>query len=432
MKTWRIGVAGLGVVGSGLLQLLAGRQGGLAETGARLELAAVSARNRDRDRGVPLDRVAWHDDPVALAAAPDIDIFVELIGGADGPARAAVEAAIAAGKHVVTANKALIAAHGRALAEAAEEAGVALLFEAAVAAGVPVIRALREGAAACHVDYVAGVLNGTCNYILTQMDRRGVSYDEALAEAQRLGYAEADPALDVSGADAAHKLAILSAIAFGAQPDVAQMSVTGVEKVAPEDVRHARTLGYRIKLLAVGRRAGDGVELRVGPALVNERHPVARTVGSENILYIKGDPLGVLCLTGPGAGAGPTASAVAADILAIARGAGGPVYNRPAATLAPAKIVDRAVQTARYYMRFSLKDVPGAIAATTETLAEEDVSIDSLLQPPVGEHPGEEAAAAVVITTHAALAKNVRRAGVAIAAEEFVIGAPALIRIEDF
>ncbi len=432
MKTWRIGVAGLGVVGGGLLPLLTGRQGQLSQIGAGLELAAVSARNRDRDRGVSLEGVAWFDDPVDLASSPDIDIFVELIGGSEGPARDSVAAAIAAGKHIVTANKALIAEHGAALARAAEDANVALFFEAAVAAGIPVIRAIRDGAAVCDIDYVAGILNGTCNYILTQMDRRGSTYKDALGEAQRLGYAEDDPLFDIGGLDAAHKLAILTVIAFGVCPDLKSMPVEGIENIALADVGHARDLGYRIKLLAVARRASESVELCVRPALVRERHAIAQTGGAENIIYFKADPLGVICLTGPGAGAGPTASAVMADIIAIARGARGPVFNRPAKDLKAASVVNPIVQIARFYLRFSLQDVKGAIAAVTEMLAANDVSIDSMLQPPVGEHPGKPAAVDVVITTHSALDKNVRCAVDAISAKPFVIGEPTVIRIEEF
>jgi homoserine dehydrogenase len=432
MAALRIGIAGLGVVGGALLRLLLQDSERFAEAGVDVKLTAISARNRRRDRGVDISKIAWFDDPVALARSSDVDVVVELIGGADGPAHATVEAAIAAGKHVVTANKAMLAEHGAALARTAEEKGVSLLFEAAVAGGVPIIRALREGAAVSQITEIAGVLNGTCNYILSEMASRGLSYESALETAKRLGFAEADPSFDVGGVDAAHKLVVLGLVGFGVEVALGDVSVEGIELVAREDILCADALGYAIRLIAIGRRAPDGLEMRVHPALIAQHHPIARTQGPDNIVLVQSTPGGNLSLIGPGAGPGPTAAAVSADIIDVARGVRGPVFRAPARAIAPAKLLPAERQRSRCYMRLTLQDAPGAIAGVAQTLADHDISIDSLMQPSVGEHPGEDIAASVVITTHVAPVGEVKAAVEAIASRPFSRGRPRVFRIEDF
>jgi len=265
----RLGIAGLGTVGVGVVKIIRQEAALLAaRTGRSIEISAVSARTKGKDRGVPLDGYAWEDDPVALATRDDVDVFVELMGGDSGPAKDATEAAIGAGKHVVTANKAMLALHGQALAEAAEAAGLSLRFEAAVAGGIPVIKALTEGLAGNAISRVLGVMNGTCNYILTRMQDAGLPYDEVFAEADALGYLEADPNLDVGGIDAAHKLALLSAIAFGTQVNFDGIEIEGIQRVTIDDIRHAEDLGYKIKLLGVAQKTGRGLEQRMMPCLV--------------------------------------------------------------------------------------------------------------------------------------------------------------------
>ena len=435
MTKLRIGVAGLGVVGGGLLSILMQKSERFERAGIEIEIAGISARNRQRDRGVPLDHIDWYDDPVELAKS-DIDVFVELVGGADGTARAAVEAALTAGKHVVTANKALIAEHGLHLARLAEKKGVSLFYEAAVAAGIPAIYSLRGGAAASGIDKITGILNGTCNFILTQMAETGASYDDALAEAQKLGYAEADPTFDVGGFDAMHKMCILATIGFDVGIDFRTISVSGIEKITAEDIDAAAKLNYRIRLLAIASRAETGLELRVHPALVDDMHSLALAAGPDNVLLFEGDPIGRIQVTGPGAGAGPTASAVAADIIAIARGAGGPVFNAPVDRLRDLPVVDPDKQVSRFYLRITLRDVPGAAAAITDTLAKHDISIDSLLQPSVerpGKHGGPQSdSATLVLTTHCTKTAEMLHVVREISEKSFVAGVPSVIRIEDF
>ncbi|MEN8877259.1 MAG: homoserine dehydrogenase, partial [Hyphomonas sp.] len=312
MGPLRIGIAGLGHVGCGLIELVE-RQERLRIPG-KIEIAGVSARSQSRNRPVDTSKYRWFDDAATLAEDPEVDVFVELIGGSDGPAKFAVEEALKAGKPVVTANKALMAKHGMALAKLAEEKQVDLLFEAAVAGGIPVVRVLRDSLAGVEIKRVAGILNGTCNFLTTEMLATGRAYDEVLAEAQKLGYAEADPTLDVSGMDAAHKAAILSAIAFSADLDFSKVEVSGVDGVELLDLRLADRLGLRIKLIAEGVLTDEGVVCRVEPMALPVSHPLARIDGSLNTVRIEGDPVGAVTLTGPGAGAGPTASAVMGDV----------------------------------------------------------------------------------------------------------------------
>ena len=423
-KEWRIGLAGLGVVGGGLLKFLAERPD-FIPSGDVARVTGVSARSK-KDRGVDLSAAAWFDDPIALAKS-DIDIFVELIGGSDGPARASVTAALEAGKPVVTANKALIAAHGLELARLAESKGVPLLFEAAVMGGTPAVKMLREGLPGEDVTGVAGILNGTCNFILSEMERTERSFGEVLAEAQKLGYAEADPTTDVGGFDAAHKIAILAALAFGGVPNLDAAEIEGIEAVELVDIRLARDLGYRIKLIASAERDGDGAKasVRVNPALVPLSHPLAQAGGALNALFIEGRRIGRIYMQGPGAGAGPTAAAVAADIADVIAAARRPVFQRPAAVLSPLQGGDRHGHRDKAFLRLMVKDRPGVIAAVSEALAKADVSIDSFLQKPV-EDSGH---VPIVLITHPASASAIDEAVDHIGALDAVVERPRRIRV---
>jgi homoserine dehydrogenase len=421
---WRIGVAGLGTVGAGLIALLAERPA-FSPTGRTAVVTGVSARRRDAARAADVSSYPWFDDPVALATSPDNDLFVELIGGAEGPARAAVEAALAIGKPVVTANKALIASHGRALAALAEGAGAPLKFEAAVMGGAPAVKLLREALVGDEILAVAGILNGTCNYILTRMEAAGLGFAEALAEAQALGYAEADPTMDVGGHDAAHKITILAALAFGAAPTLEAAEVEGLAGVELIDIRLARDLGYRIKLIASAQRSGAGVTVRVHPALTPLDHPLAGVDGVLNALMIEGRRTGRIVLQGAGAGAGPTASAVAADIADVMAAAARPVFQVPAGALEPFAPVPATASMGRAYVRLLALDQPGVIASVTETLAEAGVSIDSFLQKAVAGAQGVP----IVLTTHAAPEARIAAAVAAMSALPTLIAPPRVIRI---
>ena len=395
-KTWKVGVAGLGTVGGGLLQFLSERPD-FAPAGGRVVVTGVSARNRSRPRPFDISGITWFDDPVSLATAPETDIFVELVGGSDGPAKAAVEAALKAGKPVVTANKALIAEHGAELAALAEAANVPLLFEAAVMGGTPAVKMLREAMVGDEVKGVAGILNGTCNFILSEMEAKGAAFADVLSDAQRMGYAEANPTMDIGGFDAAHKVTILAALAFGCAPAYAAAEIEGIESVDALDIRLARDLGYRIRLIASADLSAEGVAVRVHPSLVPEGHPLAETRGALNALYIEGARIGRIFVQGPGAGSGPTAAAVAADIADVMTGASRPVFQAPAAALKPFVAVAPTRRVGKAYLRLLVKDQAGVIAAVSETLAECGVSIDSFLQKPVEDAGGVP----IVLTTHA-------------------------------
>jgi homoserine dehydrogenase len=388
-------------------------------------ITAVSARNRDKDRGVSLSDYAWEDDPVKLATRDDVDVFIELMGGSDGPAKAATEAALTAGKDVVTANKALLAHHGQALAERAEANGAVLRFEAAVAGGIPVIKALTEGLAGNEITRVMGVMNGTCNYILTRMQDAGLSYEDAFAEADGLGYVEADPELDVGGIDAGHKLALLSAIAFGTRVDFASVVLTGIGSVTFTDIKHAEDMGYRIKLLGVTRMTGRGLEQSMAPCLVPATSPLGQLPGGTNMVVIEGDQIGQVVLRGPGAGEGPTASAVMGDVMDIARGTRLTTFGQPASTLAqptPAQ----AAAPAPYYLRCGLIDKPGALARVAAALGEAGVSIHRMRQ---YDHTAEEAP--VLIVTHKTTSAAMDAAIAGMKSTGVVLGDPVALRIEE-
>lgn len=421
----RLGVAGLGTVGAGVVKIAQGRAELLAARAGRpIEIVAVSARSRGKDRGVDLSAYAWEDDPAALARREDVDVFVELMGGEDGPAKAAVEAALGRGASVVTANKAMLAHHGQAMAEAAEAAGAALKFEAAVAGGIPVVKALGEGLAANGMGRVLGVMNGTCNYILTEMARTGAAFDEVLAEAQRLGYAEADPSFDVGGIDAAHKLALLAAMAFGARVDFDGVTLEGIERITPTDLENAADLGFRIKLLGVARMTEAGLEQRMTPCLVPATTALGQLAGVTNAVVLEGDAVGQVVLEGPGAGEGPTASAVMADVVDIARGYSGPAFGAPAAGLAAAARAPDGAPAA-FYLRFALADAPGVLAKVAAALGEEGVSIHRMRQQ---DHAGAEAP--VIILTHPAPRAAIDGALGRIGAMDDCLAAPVALRVE--
>jgi len=391
----RLGIAGLGTVGGGVLGILRRHAALLtARAGRPITVSAVCARDRGKDRGVPLSDYAWEDDPVTLARRADVDVVVELMGGSDGPAKACVEAALDAGRDVVTANKALLAVHGHALAGRAEARGATIRFEAAVAGGIPAVKALTEGLAGNEITRVLGVMNGTCNYILTRMESAGLPYDAVFAEAQALGYLEADPTLDVGGIDAGHKLALLTAIAFGTRVDFDGIAIEGIERVSIEDIRMAAELGFRVKLLGVARRTGRGLEARMAPCLVPSDSPLGQLEGATNMVVIEGDAVGQIVLRGAGAGAGPTASAVMGDVIDLARGARVPPFGQPAAGLVAARPATAAAP-APYYLRLALTDKPGALAKVAALLGEAGVSIDRMRQT---RHDAD--AAPVLIVTH--------------------------------
>jgi len=424
-KTLRLGVAGLGTVGGGLLKLIE-RQDELRLPG-RLTVTAVSARSKSRNRGVDISKLRWVDDPVELATADDVDVVVELIGGSDGPAKRTVEAALKAGKPVVSANKALIAEHGIEMAMLAEENNAHLLFEAAVAGAIPIVRAIRNSLSGVVVSRVSGILNGTCNYILSEMLRTGAAYETVLGDAQRLGYAESDPYLDVSGMDAAHKVLILASIAFGARPDFSQVSVEGVDAIEAMDITLANKFDYRIKLVAEAFRANGGVRCRVAPVLVQKDHPLAQVNGPLNAVVVEGEPVGRLTFTGPGAGAGPTAAAVVGDLARLFEGPATPPLGKPAKELAA--LITTAKGTAdqgSFFIGAKLADKPGVFAALTEQLAEAGVSIDKLIQ----DSAGDTGAAPVAIMTHPCPRASIEKALAKVADLKITTDTPRLLRIE--
>ena len=422
----RLGVAGLGTVGVGVVRIVRQQSALLeARTGRKITISAVSARSKDKDRGVPLCDYAWEDDPVAIAKRDDVDVFVELVGGDEGPAKDATEAAIKAGKDVVTANKAMLAHHGQALAIAAEAAGTVIRYEAAVAGGIPVMKALTEGLAGNEITRVMGVMNGTCNYILTQMQATRQGYNALFAEAEKLGYLEADPNLDVGGIDAGHKLALLSSVAFGTQVDFDAVELEGIQNITLEDIDTAADMGYRIKLLGVAQMTGRGLEQRMSPCLVPDNSPLGQLDGGTNMVVIEGDAVGQIVLRGAGAGMGPTASAVLSDIIDIARGLRLPTFGQPATTLKVAKPAKAAVP-APYYLRMQLVDQPGALAKVAAVLGDAGVSIDRMRQ-----YGHQDTAAPVLIVTHKVTRSALDEALQSMVKTTVVQGDPVAIRIEE-
>jgi homoserine dehydrogenase len=432
----KVGLAGLGTVGAAVIRLIRENQASLAaRCGRPVEVVAVTARSKAKDRGVDLSSLRWASDPVALAGDPGIDVFVELMGGEGDPAKAAIEAALASGKAVVTANKALLARHGVGLSALAERNGVALNFEAAVAGAIPIIKTLREGLAGNSFSRVYGILNGTCNYILTRMEQESLSFQDCLKDAQRLGYAEADPTFDIEGFDTAQKLAILASIAFGTRVDSDAVYVEGISSIASADLEAAAALGYRIKLLGVAVKTDSGIEQRVHPTMVPKDSAIAQVMGVTNAVTVDAEGFPPLTLVGPGAGGAATASAVVADIGDVARGARIAPFGRPGASLTEAGRAPMQTHEGGYYIRLLAVDRPGSAATIATRMAEQQISLESIVQRHPGPQGGEDARAAnapvpVILITYATTEDAVRRALAAVKADKVITGEPQLIRIE--
>ena len=436
----KIGIAGLGTVGGGLLTLLATHGAWLSEVAGRpIEVTGVAAKSQAEQVGPVASKAKWFADPIALARDPSNSVFVELIGGAEGIARACVEAALNAGKHVVTANKALLAHHGYELAKLAESKGVALNFEAAVAGGIPVIKTLRESLGANDVPRVYGILNGTCNYILTKMQSEKCSFEDVLKEAQAKGYAEADPTFDIGGFDAAHKLAILTSLAFSTRVALDQIHIEGIQSITAADIEAADSLGYRIKLLGVATETKDGILARVSPALVYKDSAIAEVSGVTNAVALDGDFSGTILLIGAGAGGRATASAVASDIIDIARGNVVPPFVVKSEHLKPHKAAPLDTHYGSYYVRLTLQDKPGAMAAIATRMGDRGISLESIVQhrpvvPPVPGAtpvPQTKSPVTVIIITHETTEEAMRKALETIETDGKVTERPQMIRIEE-
>jgi homoserine dehydrogenase len=434
----KVGLAGLGTVGAAVVRLLDQERAALiARCGRPVEVVAVTARSRKKSRGVDLSRFRWVSDPLTLATDSEIDVFVELIGGEGDPAKSAVTAALTAGKSVVTANKALLARHGVTLAGMAEKKGAALNFEAAVGGAIPVVKTLREGLAGNSYARIYGILNGTCNYILTRMEQEGLSFADCLKDAQRLGYAEADPTFDVEGHDTAQKLAILASIAFGTKVNPEAIYVEGISSIAPEDLEAAADLGYRVKLLGVAVRTELGIEQRVHPTMVPRETAIAQVMGVTNAVTIDAEGINPITLVGPGAGGAATASAVVSDIGDIARGVRTAPFGQPTARLTSSRKAPMQLHEGGYYIRLAAVDRPGTFAAIAKHLAAQKISLESIVQHRRGESPhgGDDPSSAaepapVILITYATTEDAVRRALKAIQKQGVIAGKPQLIRIE--
>src|SRR5262245_42858412 len=433
----KVGLAGVGTVGSGLLRLLEARKGELAARAGRpIKVTAVSALNRHKNRDCDISRVRFVDDPVALARDTDIDVFVELIGGEEGVAKASLEAALTSGKHVVTANKALLAYHGTNLAALAEKNGVALNFEGAVAGGIPVVKVIRESLQGNDISRVYRILNGTCNYILTLMEQEGRSFEDVLKDAQKQGDAEADSTFDIGGFETAHKLSLLTSLAFGTRISFESVYIEGIENITPADIEAAADLGYRIKLLGVALRTESGIEQRVHPTMVPRDTAIAEVDGVLNCVAIDGDFVGDVTLVGPGAGGGPTASSVTSDLIDIARRHILPPFGTKAKNLKPYKRAQMRAHAGGYYIRLSVYDRTGAFAAIASRMAEQGISIESIVQRrSSAELPGlnrrhEGSAANVVMITHQTTEAAIHKALAAIERDGHVDAKPQMIRIE--
>lgn len=437
-ETLRIGIAGVGTVGVSAIRILT-QQSNLIEekSGRKVVVTAISARDRTRDRGIDLSAYRWFDNAVDMASDPDIDCIVEVVGGADGMAHAVIETALKNGKHVVTANKALLAKHGLTLAKIAESNGCALAFEASVAGGIPIIKVLREAMAANRIGRIYGILNGTCNYILSRMETEKLTFQECLKDAQRLGYAEADPTFDVEGFDTAHKLALLSSLAFGTEIDADSIYVEGISSITPLDLAMAGELGYRIKLLGVAEYDGHVLEQRVHPTMVPKHSAIAQVMGVTNAVTVDADAVKELTLIGPGAGGDATASAVVADLTDVAMGAVPLPFGRTTASLIKGE--HRAVQRHEggYYVRLIVHDRPGVAAGVATRMAEMGISLESILQKRTEAHaahgdrlnrPGSPVP--LVLITYAAEEDKIRSALKNIFADGLTAEEPQLIRIE--
>ncbi|MCI5049887.1 MAG: homoserine dehydrogenase [Rickettsiales bacterium] len=427
-ETLRIGIAGLGTVGVGTVRLIQDNAALLAERAGRtIEVVAVSSRDKSKDRGVDLSGMAWYDDARDLAKDENVDVVVELIGGSEGIAKELVEAALSAGKDVVTANKALIAHHGLALAQLADESHAALCFEAAVAGGIPIINALTHGLSANRFSLIAGILNGTGNYILTTMQKDGREFGDVLKEAQDLGYAEADPSFDIDGIDTAHKLAIITSLAYGVPIDFDSIFLEGIRNITASDIEQASALGYTIKLLGITQQTDQGIVQRVHPCLVPANAPIGVIDGAFNAIHIEGNAIGRTLLEGPGAGAGPTASSVVSDLVQVARGVTSQPFNIAIDAMAEASFVSMEHVSTRYYLRFSVKDETGVLSDITSIFAQHDISVQSLIQ----QDSKEDGAASIVMTTHKTVESAMTKALQAIDALDSILQPTHKIRIED-
>jgi homoserine dehydrogenase len=432
----RVGIAGLGTVGAEVVRLIEQQSRILsARSGRGIRVVAVTARSKVKKRGLDLRGIAWAKSPLALANDPGLDCFVELMGGSGEPALSAIEAALKSGKSVVTANKALIARHGIRLAKFAESHGGAFNFEAAVGAAIPVVKTLREGLAGTSVNRVYGILNGTCNYILTRMEQEGLSFAECLKDAQRLGYAEANPSFDVDGHDTAQKLALLASLAFGTKIAQSAVYVEGISSITPEDLRAASELDYRVKLLGVAVRTEKGIEQRVHPTMVPKSSSIAQVMGVTNAVTIDGEGIPPITLVGPGAGGAATASAVVADIADVARGIRALPFGRPVARLHPIRKAPMERHEGGYYIRLMARDLAGTAATIATRLAQQKISIESIVQ----RHPGgvdangnarKAAPVPVILITYATHEDAVHRALKAVQRDKVISGRPQVIRIE--
>ncbi|WP_455479982.1 homoserine dehydrogenase [Bartonella sp. B23] len=428
----RVGIAGLGTVGSSVVRTLREKASSLAcQCGRPIKIIAVSARDKGRNRGIDLSDVKWFDSPVDMAASGEIDVFVELIGGELDVVYEAVKKALEMGHHVVTANKALLARHGVTLAVIAEKKGVFLNFEAAVAGGIPIIKAMRESLAGSHISRIYGILNGTCNYILTRMFTEGLSFEDCLTDAQRLGYAEADPTFDIGGNDTAHKLALLTSLAFGTAVSLDDVYVEGISNISQIDIRAADELGYRIKLLGVALETNSGIEQRVHPTMVPTSSMIAQIHGVTNALSIQSDLLGELLFSGPGAGGMATASAVIGDLADIAKACHGfqyvPVLRSPALGLSPHRRARISHHAGSYFIRLNVHDRAGVFAAVARHMADNNISLESIVQKPFVD---SQIVKTIILITHETTEVNVRQALAEIEKNGHLVAKSQLIRIE--
>ncbi|MDB5618504.1 homoserine dehydrogenase [Tardiphaga sp.] len=433
----KVGIAGLGTVGAEVVRLIEQQAATLAaRSGRSVKVVSVTARSKAKKRGVDLGGIRWAKDPMAIATDPEVECFVELMGGVGDPALSAIEAALSSGKSVVTANKALIAKHGLKLAALAEKHGGALNYEAAVAGAIPVVKTLREGLAGTGIDRVYGILNGTCNYILSRMEQEGLSFEECLKDAQRLGYAEADPSFDVDGHDTAQKLAILASLAFGTKVAQSAVYVEGITSIAAADLRAAAELGYRVKLLGVAVRTATGVEQRVHPTMVPLNSSIAQVMGVTNAVTIDGAGISPITLVGPGAGGAATASAVLADIADVARGVRALPFGRPVAKLEATTKAPMERHLGGYYIRLMARDLAGTAARIATRLAEQKISLESIVQrhPDGGIEPVDSKKKSgpvpVILITYATSEDAMRRALAAVQGDKVISGKPQVIRIE--
>jgi homoserine dehydrogenase len=433
----KVGLAGLGTVGTAVVELLErGRDKLAARCGRAIDVVAVSARSRAKKRGIDLKKLRWFADPAALAADPAIDVVVEVIGGEGNPAKRVVETALAAGKPVVTANKALLARHGHRLALLAERNGVALNFEASVAGGIPIVKTLREGLNGSSFTRIYGILNGTCNYILSRMEEDRLAFDECLREAQRLGYAEADPSFDVEGHDTAQKLAILSSLAFGTKVDPAAIYVEGISSITLADLDAAAELGYRVKLLGVAVKTEAGIEQRVHPTMVPRDSAIAQVMGVTNAVTVDAEGLAPITLVGPGAGGAATASAIVSDLADVARGDRTPPFGRPAARMTAVRKAPMQRHEGGYYIRLLARDRPGSAATIARRLAQRQISMESIVQRheisglATDQRGRSGEPVPVILITYATTEDAVRKALAAVRRDRVISGQPQVIRIE--